>query len=217
MMGVFTKAHSFSVTEHTQPLKTIRATELENAQTAPWERDSRWYCIETVGIHRELKARHWQLLMMFLWNYSGPQLTEHGEATSEWLCRRFLMHHRASVCMHCCQLDGCVKALSLVMSYNGNFKRMLAVTYYKQSANMSKHGGNTIWLLRETASDRDTVKDIHGGGNRARAKCGGEKRNATQTQTDVRMCFLQCPLQHVNLLDVQICLPSIQTCKISNV
>lgn len=34
---VFTKAHSFFVTEHTQPVKTIRATGLENVQEAPWD------------------------------------------------------------------------------------------------------------------------------------------------------------------------------------
>lgn len=37
IMCVFTKAHSFSVIGHTQPVKTIRATGLENAQTVPWE------------------------------------------------------------------------------------------------------------------------------------------------------------------------------------
>lgn len=37
MMCVFTKAHSFSVIEHTQPVKTIRATGLDNVQAAPWD------------------------------------------------------------------------------------------------------------------------------------------------------------------------------------
>lgn len=49
--------------------------------------------------------------------------------------------------------------------------------------------------------------------NRARAKCGGEKnkkRNATQTHTDVRMCFLHGPLLYVNLLYVSN-LPPIYT------
>lgn len=34
---VFAKAHCFVVTEHTQPVKTIRATGLENVQEAPWD------------------------------------------------------------------------------------------------------------------------------------------------------------------------------------
>lgn len=45
------------------------------------------------------------------------------------------------------------------MSYDENFKGMLALTYYKQSANMSKHSGNTIWLLYKTASNQDTAKE----------------------------------------------------------
>lgn len=45
------------------------------------------------------------------------------------------------------------------MTYNENFKRMLALTYYKQSAKMSKHSENTIWLLYKTASNQDTAKE----------------------------------------------------------
>lgn len=106
-MCVFTKAHSFSVIEHTQPVKTIRATGLENVQAAPMGRDSnsRWYCIGSVEIQHELKARHWRLLMMFLWNYTGcPWLAEQGKATDEWLFWRFPMHHCVSVsaCVHAC-------------------------------------------------------------------------------------------------------------------
>lgn len=37
LMCVFTKAHGFSVIEHTQPVKTIRASELENVQAGPWD------------------------------------------------------------------------------------------------------------------------------------------------------------------------------------
>lgn len=37
-----------------------------------------------------------------------------------------------------CQLNGCVKALLLLMSNNEYFKHMLAPTYHKRSANMSK-------------------------------------------------------------------------------
>lgn len=37
MMCVVTKAHSFYVIELSQPVKTIRATGLENIQTAPWD------------------------------------------------------------------------------------------------------------------------------------------------------------------------------------
>lgn len=36
-MCVYTKAHSFSVIEHPQPVKTIRATGLDNVQAAPWD------------------------------------------------------------------------------------------------------------------------------------------------------------------------------------
>lgn len=45
------------------------------------------------------------------------------------------------------------------MNYNENFKCMLALTYYKQSGNMSKHSENTIWLVYETASNQDTTKE----------------------------------------------------------
>lgn len=44
------------------------------------------------------------------------------------------------------------------MSYNENSECMLAQTY-KQSAKMSKHSENTIWLLYETASNQDTAKE----------------------------------------------------------
>lgn len=37
IMCVFTKAHSFSVIEHTLPVKTISATGLENVKAAPWD------------------------------------------------------------------------------------------------------------------------------------------------------------------------------------
>ncbi len=45
------------------------------------------------------------------------------------------------------------------MTYNENFKGMLALTYYKQSANMSKHSENTIWLLYRTGSNQDTAEE----------------------------------------------------------
>lgn len=45
------------------------------------------------------------------------------------------------------------------MSYNElNFKGMLALTYYKQSANMSKHSENKN-LTTKTASNQDTAKE----------------------------------------------------------
>lgn len=85
------------------------------------------------------------------------------------------------------------------MSYDENSKRMLALTYYKQSANMLKHSGNTIGLLYKTASNQDTAKGHlvthnRGGGTGPELSVEGDKRNATQTQSDVRMCSLQGPL-----------------------
>lgn len=44
-MFVFTKAHSFSVDEHTQPVKTTRATGLENVQAAT--RDAKTIPVDT--------------------------------------------------------------------------------------------------------------------------------------------------------------------------
>lgn len=114
------------------------------------------------------------------------------------------------------------------MSYDGNFQKgMLAVTYYTRSTNMSKQSTkSTIFFLDcSTKSDRDTARrkrnaGLLTAGNRARAKCGGtkkkKKRNGTQTRSNVTTRSLQGPLLCVNLLSVNICFPSIQTCKISN-
>lgn len=57
---VYTKAHSFSVTEHTQPVKIIRATGLHNVQAT--RGDAKAIPNDTalgfVEIQLELKARH---------------------------------------------------------------------------------------------------------------------------------------------------------------
>lgn len=54
------------------------------------------------------------------------------------------------------------------MSCSENFKGMLALTYSKQSFNMSKHNENTNSdYFTETASNQDTAKEhllTHNGG-----------------------------------------------------
>lgn len=63
-------------------------------------------------------------------------------------------------CLHAYhQLNARDRALLLVMSYNENVERMLALTYHKKSANMSKLGENAIWLLYKTASHQRYSKD----------------------------------------------------------
>lgn len=134
--------------------------------------------VRSVEIQCELKARHWWLLITFLWNHTGcPRLLVHSKTAIEWLTWPFLMRQCVSLCV-CMHVDWIT--LLLVMIYNDNFKCMLAQTYYKQSANMSKHSGNTIWLLYKMAGNWDTAKEqlvVH---NRDRARA--EERNTTQTQ-----------------------------------
>lgn len=72
------------------------------------------------------------------------------------------------------------------MSYNENFKGMLALTYCKQCANMSKQSENTNLTTKNSKQSRYSKGTLGYSqtGNRARAKCGGKKRNATQTQSN---------------------------------
>ena len=109
---------------------------------------------------------------------------------------------------------------------------MLALTYYKQSANMSKYSGNTFFdYSTKTASNQDTAKE-HGGYSRRRtgpeiSVClcvcvcvrvwWGRKETLHKHSLMWECAPLRRPLLYVNLHYVfKICLPSIQTCKISN-
>lgn len=126
-------------------------------------------------------------------------------------------------CMSACisQLNARDRVLLLVMSYNENVERMLALTYHKKSANMSKFGGKcNLTTLQNSKPSKVQQRSPGYSQQRTGPELSVEgtklKRNAAQTQTDVTMCFLHGPLLYVNLLYGQICLPSIRTCKISD-
>lgn len=124
-------------------------------------------------------------------------------------------------CLHAYLNSMHVTVLLLVMSYNENVERMLALTYHKKSANMSKFGGKcNLTTLQNSKPSKVQQRSPGYSQQRTGPELSVEgtklKRNAAQTQTDVTMCFLHGPLLYVNLLYGQICLPSIRTCKISD-
>lgn len=111
------KAHGFSVIEHNPASLNNKShwTRKCTGSPAGRESNSRWYRIGSVEIQHELKARHWRLLMMFLWNYTGcPQLTEHSTATDddddELLLWRFFFFPPRCVTVYPC---ACVHACGL--------------------------------------------------------------------------------------------------------
>lgn len=82
-----------------------------------------------------------------------------------------------SVCVRACMLLTRWTCQNLIIGneLQWNFERMLALTYHKQSANISKQNENTVWLFykRQAIKIQQRSTWLLTTGNRARAKCGG--------------------------------------------
>lgn len=89
-------------------------------------------------------------------------------------------------CLHAYLNSMHMTVLLLVMSYNENVERMLALTYHKKSANMSKFGGKcNLTTLQNSKPSK--ITGLLTTENRARAKCGGDKtKKKCCTNTDWR-------------------------------
>lgn len=92
---------------------------------------------------------------------------------------------------------------------------MRVLTYYEQKKkpktnkppNTSKQWTHNLTTVRNGKQSRHS-EGLTTTGNRARAKCGVEKRNAAQTQTHKRMHVLLGPPLYASLTESGFCLPN---------
>lgn len=161
------KAHGFSVIEHNPASLNNKShwTRKCTGSPAGRESNSRWYRIGSVEIQHELKARHWRLLMMFLWNYTGcPQLTEHSTATDDdddelllWRFFFFFFPPRCVAVYPC----ACVHACGLTRRTCQNLIVGNELRWGKKKKKKNFGRACSLWLIISKAQTCQNIVETH--------------------------------------------------------